>query len=1080
MLKDALQRQLATDPAQSFIVQAPAGSGKTEILTQRLLRLLGRVEAPEQIVALTFTRKAAAEMRERVIQSLQKASQQTEALSAHQQQTLDFARAALERSKQLGWQLLDQPNRLRIMTIDSLCQSLAQSIPVLENPLAFAEVSEQSSCFFQDAARECLKTAMREKPYQAAMKELLLHLDNRQDELIQLFSNLLANRDQWLALIYHARSLDRSRLERGLAEIEANELNRLRLSLPESLGQQLCDLAREVALIENQPDSPRAPLQAWTNFKTLDLNQAKGLYTLVFTASKTPTIRKGFDQHVGLKKAATDESNFQRLKKASEKFLLELEHQAAFIEALEDINSVPKPEYNDKQWQILEALFTLLPLLIAHLQLIFQENNRLDFTAVSQHALQALGSDDEPTDLALYLDHSIHHLLIDEFQDTSLNQFRLLSDLIQGWSPDEGKTLFIVGDPMQSIYRFRQAEVGLFLKVQKEGLGPVLLQCLQLESNFRSDELLVEWVNQRFKTIFPQFSDMASGAVPYHQAVPVRGTQPESSVQALVYQSRQEQAEALVELVRSELARDHEQRLAILVRSRSQLKELIKLLRENNLPYQGVDITLLTHLPHIQDVWTFTQALLQPANRLALLAWLRSPMIGLSLADLHRLAQASLKQSLLKALSNEAVLELLSPEGQARARFAWQLMDKALRNRQQSSLSAWLRETLSLCQPDSLYSAAAQTDLEQYWNLVDQYEVEGQISDFKQFEEALAALYSQQSEPARLQIMTIHKSKGLEFDTVIIPSIGSQSKHADKQLFRWLTLPVQQEEELLLISPLKSSQEEKSEIYNYLSLIDKQKSNYETQRLFYVAVTRAKKRLYLLDHAKSGAKGSFRALLPETDFDSITESQDREDETRPPLLPIWTHPISFYEQQPNQDSRAYQQAKLLANDNQQRLFGILCHQVLQWQAEHQPEDLALPWFLIDYELKVAGLNEEQKCHFKARLESQWSLLKNCPIGQWILSPKAEAHNEWAFLIEDQGQVVTRIIDRCFVDQGIRWIIDYKTGAETPEKKTLYRQQVTQYAEALSKIYPEPIHCGLYYLEGNLWDSWVYTQSTSKQ
>ena len=109
---DSEQRALALDPSQSFIVQAPAGSGKTELLTRRFLRLLSIAEkAPEEILAITFTRKAAAEMRARIIKRLQQANTENQPTDLHELESWKLAREALVRDKQLGWHILDNPNR---------------------------------------------------------------------------------------------------------------------------------------------------------------------------------------------------------------------------------------------------------------------------------------------------------------------------------------------------------------------------------------------------------------------------------------------------------------------------------------------------------------------------------------------------------------------------------------------------------------------------------------------------------------------------------------------------------------------------------------------------------------------------------------------------------------------------------------------------------------------------------------------------------------------------------------------------------------------------------------------------------
>src|SRR5512146_922212 len=115
---DAAVRRQALDPNGSFIVQAPAGSGKTELLIQRYLVLLARVEHPESIVAITFTRKAAAEMRFRLVEALQRAAGDEAAEQEHARFTWELARAALARDRERDWQLLRNPARLRILTID--------------------------------------------------------------------------------------------------------------------------------------------------------------------------------------------------------------------------------------------------------------------------------------------------------------------------------------------------------------------------------------------------------------------------------------------------------------------------------------------------------------------------------------------------------------------------------------------------------------------------------------------------------------------------------------------------------------------------------------------------------------------------------------------------------------------------------------------------------------------------------------------------------------------------------------------------------------------------------------------------
>ncbi|MBA5249222.1 MAG: ATP-dependent helicase [Gammaproteobacteria bacterium] len=110
---------MVLDISQSFIVQAPAGSGKTELLTQRYLKLLANCGNPENVIAMTFTNKAVDEMTHRVLSAL-KLTKQSRPNEAHKQTTYDLAAAVIQRSDEQGWDLLQNPKRLKISTIDGL------------------------------------------------------------------------------------------------------------------------------------------------------------------------------------------------------------------------------------------------------------------------------------------------------------------------------------------------------------------------------------------------------------------------------------------------------------------------------------------------------------------------------------------------------------------------------------------------------------------------------------------------------------------------------------------------------------------------------------------------------------------------------------------------------------------------------------------------------------------------------------------------------------------------------------------------------------------------------------------------
>jgi len=190
-MSDANDRKLALNPAESFIVQAPAGSGKTELLTQRLLKLLACVEkAPEEIIAVTFTRKAASQMRNRIVAALQFALKETiPPTKVHERTTWELAKDVLKRDKLLQWDLLLHPNRLRIVTIDSLCAHIVSRMPILSHLGGMPEIAEFPQAYYRQAVERLLTQTTFQEKWSYSLSKLLGHQDNR----IQLIAELLVN-----------------------------------------------------------------------------------------------------------------------------------------------------------------------------------------------------------------------------------------------------------------------------------------------------------------------------------------------------------------------------------------------------------------------------------------------------------------------------------------------------------------------------------------------------------------------------------------------------------------------------------------------------------------------------------------------------------------------------------------------------------------------------------------------------------------------------------------------------------------------------------------------------------------------
>ena len=631
---------------------------------------------------------------------------------------------------------------------------------------------------------------------------------------------------------------------------------------------------------------------------------------------------------------------------------------------------------------------------------------------------------------------------------------------------------------MQSIYRFRAAEVGLFLRAKQDGIGPVRFTPLELTCNFRSTNTIVNWVNHQFQSIFPALDDMESGAIRFHASFPVKATDDHSQILAFQFRDKRQEALSLVHLISSELENHPDDDIAILVRSRRQLTDIIQELRQQNIPFQGVDIDLLARLPHLRDIWSLTQALLMPANRLAWLSFLRSPWCGLSLADLHSLANVDKYQSIYLALSKLENIPSLSHEGRARAQFIYTVMHEALTLRYQKPLVTWLTDILTQLHLPKILNATEQNDLEQYWQLLERFEQHGQLDDLEQFSQEFNKLYSQQVVPSRLQIMTIHKSKGLEFDCVIIPGLSTKTPRIDNPMLRWLQLPSRENDQIWLLSPIKAAHDDDCVLYDYLAKLDTEKNYYETQRLLYVAVTRAKKRLYLTDHSETQSSGSFRDLLSRQEFGDA-ESEDNQNNSAMTYPPLYRLPLTYYQQAPKLLPRVSNPPPVIATNNTPRLIGIVAHELLQWMCDHPRTETEIPWALAKHQLISVGFHGHELEQAEHKIHDLITGIFNNPTGQWIMKQHDQEKNEYELLVDDQHNIVTKIIDRTFVENGVRWIIDFKTGKHDEQSNKKHQEQVNHYAHIFENRGGEQsISCGLYYLEDQHFEVWVVNKDPS--
>jgi len=622
-------RLKARHPAGSFLVQAPAGSGKTELLTQRILALLAIVDEPEEILALTFTRKAAAEMRKRVLESL--SAPEPDQGASHKMDTWLLAQAALSRSQERAWHLIEHPARLRIMTLDSLTNSLARQLPLLSGLGDMPSPSESALLIYREAAEAALNETMRDFP--EAAENVLLHQDHNAVAVISLLANMLAKREQWLnEIAAHARDMRSLRqvLETNLAEIMSQKLRVCESLMPIDLKAALPAL---ISFAGEQKGDEALQNMVWPEASLEMIEQWQLIANFLLTAT-APAFRKsgGVNATLGFPTGKDFVEPKQQFKQLLDMLAAGGSASQELAKSLHELRQLPiTARMDDRQWQVLESLFLLLVLANKHLQQIFVRQGEADFTEIALRAMDALGANDAaPGDLLMKLDYRIHHILVDEFQDTSHLQMSLLQCLTDGWQSGDGRhrSLFMVGDPMQSIYRFRKAEVGLFLNAASNEAGLPTIEALQLERNFRSSPAIVNWVNRAFQSVFPARQDVISGAVA-HASAEAALSHP-GSVNLHLQQGKDAalEAECIVKLVQQELSicssRGEPQRIGILARSRKHLHAIMPALEAANIAFRAVNILPLKSRPEVRLLRALLRALLHPSDRESWAALLRS------------------------------------------------------------------------------------------------------------------------------------------------------------------------------------------------------------------------------------------------------------------------------------------------------------------------------------------------------------------------------------------------------------------------------------------------------------------------
>ncbi len=978
-MSDSSARLEALNPEASFIVEAPAGSGKTDLLVKRFLRLLDRGQRPQEILAITFTRKAAHEMKERILTALADRS--------------DYDLNGLRDS-------------LQIMTIDSFCRLIVSQAP-LQSPVLTATMLEDEGALRHLFYHTLLKVIADEGEGAADFCALFQYFDNQLVMVSDLLFDLLKSREEWLPIVLQAK-------QQGDV-----------VHLQKTCMAQLAESA----------------WQEWLNLEPACYRQALGEETNLQAIANRLLTQK-------------DEPRKALKEPIPPQFL-------AFLIKVRRL-----PCWQEETDSLLPILLRVLPLAAAYLQLLMAEHQWTDFHEIALAAVHLL--EDETAEVLQRLDAQIRHVLVDEFQDTSNLQFRLLTALTASWQPDEGRTLFLVGDPKQSIYGFRHANVGLFLQARAEGISQIQLKPLVLHQNFRSDERIIQFINEFGESAFPEEADPILGKVCFVESHAEQRFPEASGVQQHFFADELSEAEDLVRRIQALQQGHAEQKIAVLVRARSHLTPIIAALDAAGVVYQLKESPWRAAESLLDDLIHLVYSVQHLGHRLAWMTLLRSPLCGLLKADLLEVARQSETQGIWLTLQ----MGSFTPEAQTRIRhvvnalfpvlegayrdqplylrlqYVWQALSgpKIIRTKEEETCVRRFQQFICACQ-----TLPAYTDFKRHW------------AEFDAGERV--------PEEAGVLLLTIHQSKGLEFDHVFLPALQRVTARSDSPLLLSQIFYLEQQFYFLL-AERKGAVTTETPAYAYLKWLTAQRQEQEILRLLYVAMTRAKRSLWLSAVVEQDAKHEWKApaksflkyLLPHLAIDRHYSAQTSNlQSSQKDQIPqgIWRLQASALQGLGVCEPVALQPTCGAGARLKERAMGEWIHAYLEFRARHQK---SMPMTNIAPQI----LAVIQK-------------IDSSPTAAWILGPHEGAESEWSFVsVNAQGEMVKNRLDRSFVFEGIRYIIDYKLThpaegesfeAFIERMKTEYRPQLKHY-EALVRACDTryPIRLGLYFPE---WDHLAY-------
>jgi ATP-dependent helicase/nuclease subunit A len=1079
---DQAARDFAVDPAHDVVLEASAGTGKTRVLVDRYLRLLEAGVDPKHILAITFTRKAAAEMRARVLAGLQRRG------------------AAGEISRERWRSLRERLADIQISTIDAFCFSLLREFPLEAGVDPAFEIADDTEIARLGA--DAIELAMR-----------VLRGGIADDEPVRL---LLA-RVKWPVL----------------RDAVASLLDRRHVALP------------AVATFVTRSRGPATSAEAGASFiarlRPLIDDATVRRPLLADGPQASPEFRWLHDDLAGLAAfPAGDPARVQRLRRRLERYFLTKDGKPRQRLVKSVVDRFPSPDVRRRHERAVQSLsgpiaeavdaldrdvnallsrglLRLLAVAADRYEQQLHDHALLDFAGMLDRAVTLLERQEEFARSRLKLQSRYHHLLVDEFQDTSRLQWRLIELLVDAWGEGEGVTdaptsIFVVGDRKQSIYRFRHAEVTLLDEAARKigHLRPGRRVRQAITTSFRAVPELLAFVNalsaemrspsdleDRFtyeetdRFVVPA---VASGA--RRDGAPVLGLIAQPSMEACADATAAEIARLLATAqVRDRATGMRPARpedVALLFRARTGHQYFERALEARGIRtyvYKGLGFF---DAPEVQDLQALLRYLAEPESPLRAAEFLRSRLVRLSDPALVALAPDFAAQ-LDPALAGVPAVEL---EG----------LDRALLERARLDTARWRAlaarltpsELVDRVLADAAYAMElrgprrdqARENVKKVRDLIRRvenrgYATLGRIAEY--FETLRAGDESNAIIEARgaVNLMTIHSAKGLEFPIVFVVNlhVGGRGRAAGFSIVE--RGPDGEPEVAFLDSPGTK--------------LEDQRESEELRRLCYVAVTRARDRLYLAaevdERGRLRRRGrSLAGLLPVglqalfgeaavTERDTVTWTSESGafdiGVCRPSASPP-DMPAPAVESESAADAPAplidRARARVTATGSaaavpsataeaptSARLVGTLVHRLFQRGAAARLSDDALAAIVRQLVRAEEAVDDVDPSSTEiAAMRAYRALRQQVDEGGWLTAGECHFEVPFSFVDPERPREIVRGTLDCVVlgTDGVPTVLEFKTGAPRAE----HAAQAAVYERAARAVFGvETAHVRMVYL-----------------